>query len=174
MARPQQYDRSIVTDRAMHLFWHKGYYTTPVSEIIKITGLQAGSLYSAFGSKEGLLLATLKRYTDQMEQMITHLLSERESAKEGFESLFNELIHPVEDECQHDGCLLFNTLIEVAGHQPHLCPRVTEQLERIKSCVRHGLERARKEGDLESCDGYRRAGHFRDGRHLFNIRYGAA
>ncbi|WP_145912473.1 TetR/AcrR family transcriptional regulator [Endozoicomonas montiporae] len=66
MARPQQYDRSIVTDSAMHLFWHKGYYTTPVSEIIKITGLQAVSLYSAFGSKEGLLLAMLNHYTDQL------------------------------------------------------------------------------------------------------------
>ncbi|MET4693127.1 TetR/AcrR family transcriptional regulator [Endozoicomonas lisbonensis] len=150
MARPQQYDRNIVTDRAMHLFWHKGYYTTPVSEIIKTTGLQAGSLYSAFGSKEGLLLATLKHYTDQMEQMFTHLLNERESARDGFERLFDELIHLVTDESQNDGCLLFNTLIEVAGHQPHLCVQVTEQLKRLESCFRHGLERARAEGDLNS------------------------
>ena len=150
MARPQQYDRATVTDRAMHLFWHKGYYTTPVSEIIKITGLQAGSLYSAFGSKEGLLLATLKHYTDQMEVMVSGILMDSESAKDGFERLFDSMTDTMSSESHNDGCLLINTLIEVAGHQPHLCEQVEDQLERMKDCFRQGLKQARMEGDLSS------------------------
>ena len=150
MARPQQYDRNTVTDRAMHLFWHKGYYTTPVSEIIKTTGLQAGSLYSAFGSKEGLLLATLKHYTDQMVLTVTRLLTESESAKSGFEQLFDSMVNSMSNESHNDGCLLINTLVEVAGHQPHLCDRVTIQLERMQDCFRQGLTKARVEGDLTS------------------------
>ena len=148
MARPQQYDRYDVTNRAMHLFWHKGYYTTPVSEIIKTTGLRAGSLYAAYGSKEGLLLAALKQYTDQMELAFSKQLQGEGSAKEGFEQLFSGFVEAARNRQPGDGCLLINTMVEVAGHQPHLCDVVNSQLERLLDCLRQGLDKARREGDL--------------------------
>ena len=149
MARPQQYDRNDVTNRAMHLFWHKGYYTTPVSEIIKTTGLRAGSLYAAYGSKEGLLLATLRQYTDQMELVFSKQLLGSESARIGLENLLLSFVENARCRQPGDGCLLINTMIEVAGHQPHLCDFVNAQLERMLDCFRRGLEKAQEEGDID-------------------------
>src|SRR5260370_28545545 len=62
MAGIRQFDRDAVIDRAMILFWRKGYGATSIQDLEKATRLRRGSLYNAFGDKQGLFIAALKRY----------------------------------------------------------------------------------------------------------------
>ena len=74
MARPIEYDRDKVLDKAMQTFWEQGYCATSMSTLVETTDLKPGSLYAAFESKEGLFLATLDRYgARSAEKLRAHL-----------------------------------------------------------------------------------------------------
>jgi TetR/AcrR family transcriptional repressor of nem operon len=61
MGRTPSYDRDVVLDVCAELFRTTGYEGTSLDDIVRATGLHRGSIYSAFGSKRGLLLAVLLR-----------------------------------------------------------------------------------------------------------------
>ena len=50
----------------MHLFWRKEYANTPIEDIVDLTGFNRAAIYSRFGGKQGLFLAMLTRYRDQV------------------------------------------------------------------------------------------------------------
>jgi len=62
MGRPKSYERAEALDRAMRVFWAKGYEGTHLSALVEATGLNRFSLYNEFGGKEGLYHAALEHY----------------------------------------------------------------------------------------------------------------
>ena len=60
--RPRAFDRDAALDRAMHLFWRKGYESTSVSDLTEAMGIAPPSLYAAFGDKKRLFLEAVDRY----------------------------------------------------------------------------------------------------------------
>src|ERR1700749_3660752 len=60
--RPRAFDRDEALDRAMHLFWRRGYEATSVSDLTEAMGITPPSLYAAFGDKKRLFLETVDRY----------------------------------------------------------------------------------------------------------------
>ena len=62
MARPAIHDRDEALARALRLFWAQGFHATSLKDIEKALDMRPGSIYAAFGSKEGLYRAALARY----------------------------------------------------------------------------------------------------------------
>jgi TetR/AcrR family transcriptional repressor of nem operon len=60
--RPREFDPDDVLRIAFDQFWRKGVRGTSLSDIARDAGVQRGSLYNAFGSKEALFLAAYERY----------------------------------------------------------------------------------------------------------------
>jgi TetR/AcrR family transcriptional regulator, transcriptional repressor for nem operon len=54
MAGVRQFDRADVLDRAMVLFWKRGYEATSIRDLLTATGINRGSLYATFGDKKRL------------------------------------------------------------------------------------------------------------------------
>ena len=67
MARPPQFDRSEILEKATQLFWEHGYRGASVSDLVKATGLLPGSIYASFGNKEGVFIACLEYYSVKLE-----------------------------------------------------------------------------------------------------------
>lgn len=62
MARPAIHDREEALTRALRLFWAQGFHATSLKDIERALDMRPGSIYAAFGSKEGLYRAALDRY----------------------------------------------------------------------------------------------------------------
>jgi TetR/AcrR family transcriptional regulator, transcriptional repressor for nem operon len=60
--RPREFDNDDVLRIAFDQFWRKGVRGTSLSDIARDAGVQRGSLYNAFGSKEALFLHAYQRY----------------------------------------------------------------------------------------------------------------
>jgi len=60
--RPREFDHDEVLRIAFDQFWRKGVRGTSLSDIARDAGIQRGSLYNAFGSKEALFLSAYERY----------------------------------------------------------------------------------------------------------------
>jgi TetR/AcrR family transcriptional regulator, transcriptional repressor for nem operon len=63
--RPREFDHDDVLSVAFDQFWRKGVRGASLSEIARDAGVQRGSLYNAFGSKEALFLAAYERYASE-------------------------------------------------------------------------------------------------------------
>src|SRR5713101_4013897 len=62
--RPRAFDQQAALDRALMLFWRQGYEPTSLSDLSRAMGLNAPSIYAAFGNKERLFLRVLDRYLE--------------------------------------------------------------------------------------------------------------
>jgi TetR/AcrR family transcriptional regulator, copper-responsive repressor len=60
--RPSSFDKEAALDAAVPLFWRHGYEGTSVAALTAAMGIAPPTLYTAFGSKEGLYREVLERY----------------------------------------------------------------------------------------------------------------
>jgi TetR/AcrR family transcriptional repressor of nem operon len=60
--RPRSFDTEAAVERAMGVFWSRGYHATALPDLLRATKLSRGSLYAAFGDKHSLFLRALDRY----------------------------------------------------------------------------------------------------------------
>ncbi len=60
--RPREFDHDEVLRIAFDRFWRSGVRGTSLADIARDAGVQRGSLYNAFGSKEALFLVAYQRY----------------------------------------------------------------------------------------------------------------
>ena len=63
--RPREFDHDDVLRIAFDQFWRNGVRGTSLSDIARDAGVQRGSLYNAFGSKEALFLCAYQRYASE-------------------------------------------------------------------------------------------------------------
>src|SRR5439155_12264942 len=64
LGRPRAFDPDAALDRAMHVFWAKGYEGASLSALTRAMRINRPSLYAAFGNKEQLFRKVLDRYMD--------------------------------------------------------------------------------------------------------------
>ena len=62
MARPKEFQRDEVLEKAMAVFWSKGYECTSVQDLVDAMGINRGSLYDTFGDKQSLHVTVLERF----------------------------------------------------------------------------------------------------------------
>src|ERR1700751_1517247 len=77
--RPRSFDVEAAVDRAMGVFWSRGYNATALPDLLRATKLSRGSLYAAFGDKHSLFLRAVDRYiADALKRMDIQLAPRRE------------------------------------------------------------------------------------------------
>ena len=67
MARPRNFSREGVLERALPVFWKHGFADASLQELEKATGVNKSGLYSEFSGKEELFLESLRFYLDRMQ-----------------------------------------------------------------------------------------------------------
>lgn len=114
MARPREFDEDQVLDRALEVFWRRGYGATSVEDLTAATGLGRGSLYAAFGDKEALFITCLRRYTLQGQQAVLQAL-QHPDPRQAIAMAFAEMAARYSDPSRPPGCLQTNTVLENAS-----------------------------------------------------------
>lgn len=62
MGRPRKFDRAAALERALEVFWRKGFAPTSIAELCAAMGINPPSLYGAFGNKAQLFLEAVDHY----------------------------------------------------------------------------------------------------------------
>jgi TetR/AcrR family transcriptional repressor of nem operon len=148
MARPAEFDREEVLDRAMQAFWDGGYCATSMATLTETTDLKPGSLYAAFKSKEGLFLEALDLYSQRSVGEIGRMLSSADTPLEGIRAFFRQIAESAADAQTRHSCFLLNTMLEVARQNPKVRERARRHLDAVEALFRGALEDARARGEL--------------------------
>jgi TetR/AcrR family transcriptional regulator, transcriptional repressor for nem operon len=150
MARPREFDPDAVVDRAMQVFWTKGFEATSLDDLCASTGLNRSSLYAAFGDKRALFLETLERYGDRAVARITAALSRPVRIGEALAGFLAEIIEQIVAGPGRSGCLIGNCAAEVAPHDRAAAASVRRNLQRVEAAFRDGFARAKARGEFAS------------------------
>lgn len=149
MPRPREFDRTEVLDRALELFWHRGYEATSMQDLVDAMGIHRGSLYGTFGDKRALFLAALRRYDEVWISSFVAPLSEAGPVRPAIRRILEEAGCAATDGARR-GCLAINSAVELAPHDPELARRVGSMFSRVEEVLRRALERGRQAGELSA------------------------
>ena len=67
MGRPKKFDRESVLEKALPVFWRRGFADASLQELERATGVNKSGLYSEFKGKEDLFVQSLRYYVDNLE-----------------------------------------------------------------------------------------------------------
>lgn len=149
MVGVRQFDLEAVVDRAMVLFWRQGYGATSIPALEKATKLRRGSLYNAFGDKEGLFIAALKHYeaTIGAERIKSLADPNPYRAVDGF---LNVLVDQMSKPGRPRGCLHTNTSLEFPSAPDVVLRIIASRTKAIETALHAVFQRALAEHLLDS------------------------
>jgi TetR/AcrR family transcriptional repressor of nem operon len=159
LARPRNFDPSVVLDSAVTAFWQHGFDGTAMEELCDAMNLGPGSLYGAFGGKRELFLASLDRYMEQVSKDAIRRIAAPASGMEGIRAYFNNLVDMIADGRRLRGCLLTNSLIEMGDRDPAVSEKVMLNMARLETAFASALTRASAAGEIAPEPGAKAAGY---------------
>jgi AcrR family transcriptional regulator len=146
--RPRKFNADEVLERAMEVFWRRGFRGTSLNELARELGIEKPSLYAAFGNKEQLFLKALDRYASGFGRRAVLLLQETPSGKAAIEALLSAFAAQLADADSPAGCMIANCAVECRDLSASINRELVEWLEATEKAILDRLKRARKEGDL--------------------------
>jgi TetR/AcrR family transcriptional regulator, transcriptional repressor for nem operon len=145
MARPREFDEASALDAAMDCFWRDGYEATSVRDLAARMGITGASLYNAFGDKRSLFREVLQRYAERSTRERIARLESTLPPKQAIRAFLGEIVERSVDGDRR-GCLLVNTALEIAPHDPELGAEVAMHLGEIEAFSRRATAAAQEEG----------------------------
>ena len=140
--RTRQFDVDEALDRALEVFWARGYEGATLPELTMAMGINRPSLYAAFGNKEQLFRKALDRYQTGPMSFLTEALR-KPTARAVVEAIFSGFVRMQRDRDKARGCLIVSGAL---------------------ACRRGGGDRAPGVGPIEASDSNDVAGAVRAGR----------
>lgn len=148
MARPKEFNRDQVVDKAMGLFWEKGYDASSVEDLVQCTGIGRGSLYDTFGDKRALYLTALDRYMETSGGSLKKLQTQEGSFLDALRDFFQDRIEEAFTGPTRHGCFMVNAGIELAPRDPEVAQKVQTGLDQTEETFYHVLIKAQAAGEL--------------------------
>ena len=143
----KRFDEEEILDKAMELFWQRGYQAVSMSDLVEELGVNRSSLYATYGQKEDLFLKALLRYDRVHREEWFAGLSARFGPVESIRQAFVEVAEAPK-RSRRFGCLLVNTTLDLPSAHSKLAVVVQEAFEATERFFEHQLDLAQRDGDL--------------------------
>ncbi|MEU9647888.1 TetR/AcrR family transcriptional regulator [Streptomyces sp. NPDC048110] len=147
MARTREFDTEAAVSRAMELFWTRGYEATSVRDLTQHLGIGQGSLYAAFGDKDGLYRAALEHYRTTLAAAALRSLEEGADVRAAIRALLTERIR-IAVENDGRGCLAVNAVCERLPRDAATRRTVREMQEASREVLVEVLRSAVERGEI--------------------------
>ncbi|MFK0115953.1 TetR/AcrR family transcriptional regulator [Streptomyces sp. NPDC090994] len=146
MPRTREFDTEAAVSRAMELFWTRGYEATSVRDLTQHLGIGQGSLYAAFGDKDGLYRAALEHYRTTLAADALRSLEEAD-ARTAIRTLLTERIR-VAVRSDGRGCLAVNAVCERLPRDAATRRTVRDMQDASREALAEVLRAAMERGEI--------------------------
>ncbi|MBS1500814.1 MAG: TetR/AcrR family transcriptional regulator [Bacteroidetes bacterium] len=148
MARTKDFDEDEVLQKAMNLFWLKGYNATSMQDLVDGLGISRSSLYDTYGDKHTLFIRALKRYRESAQQKLSKIIDEAPTAREGIRRMLEYTIKELAGDKEQKGCFLVNAAVEVAPHDAEVNKMLCENDSRMEEFLFALIQKGQERGEI--------------------------
>jgi AcrR family transcriptional regulator len=145
--RVRQFDADEALDRALEVFWARGYEGATLDELTAAMGINRPSLYAAFGNKEQLFRKALDRYQTGPQSFLAEAL-QQPTARAAVEAVFEGFVEMQRDRVESRGCLIVAGALACGEEAEPVRRELARLRQAAVSALLERLERAVREGDL--------------------------
>jgi TetR/AcrR family transcriptional regulator, transcriptional repressor for nem operon len=148
VARTKEFDPDAVLQKAVELFWERGYEATSMADLVEHLGIARASIYATFGGKHELYLKAFERYLQTRDPNVVEMLSQPGPALPAVRALVTAYAdESIEDEHRR-GCMVVNSAVELFGRDSETARRVEASWDVLETALTSALTRARAQGEL--------------------------
>ncbi len=145
----KQFDPEIALEKAMRLFWAKGYAGTSLSELLATMQIGRKSLYDTFGSKRALYIKALERYSQTVVSEIQRGLNDPDRpALENVRAVLDNMVAR-SSKTRSSGCLLGVSMAQFSTDDAEMAGLLRKHMQRVERAYTKAFARAQAEGDLK-------------------------
>ena len=144
MARPRNFSREGVLEKALPVFWKHGFADASLQELEKATGVNKSGLYAEFAGKEDLFLQSLRFYLDRLQQR--GLLTVEPLGWDNIEQFLK--LGPSSTEGQK-GCFAISSMRELAILPPEAIEILRQSRVQLKQLIARNIEAEKPEANVD-------------------------
>ena len=149
MARPRAFDEEEVIDKAVHVFWRKGFADTSICDLEQALGMGRQSIYNSFGGKRELFLRAIKQHSQKGAEWATDLFKN----KRGFDALEAYLKNFVLSLTASDerlGCFVTRCLVDHGTVDTDVANQCQSNETVLKTVFKNALQQAAEDGEFDA------------------------
>ena len=150
MARTKEFMEDQALDKAIEIFWHKGYNGTSAQDLVNHLGLSRSSLYDTFGDKQKLFAQSLKRYQKKAQDQIVKLFDESDNIKETLQDIFKQAITESLEDRITKGCFMVNSAVELAMHDEEIGKIVKNNSQVMEEVFTNAVQKGQNAGHIST------------------------
>jgi len=148
MPAEKRFDVDRTLERAMRLFWARGYEATSMQTLLSEMGINRGSLYATYGGKRSLFVAALRRYDERRRKDHLENLERHHTPRNAIRALFEGWIEIALSDPDQNGCFLTNTGLELGAHDREVGAMVAASQEDTERFFRRLIEAGQSRGEI--------------------------
>ena len=147
MARQKEFKREEVLEKALEVFWCKGYNGTSFQTLTEGMSINRQSIYDTYGDKHTLFIEALNYYYKKNTASVSHF-AQHKPVKELVRSFLDKTIVDTTAEQKNKGCFLQNVTLEMVPHDKEVVAIVNQNLEDLTTIFQALITRGIKSGEI--------------------------
>lgn len=146
MGRNKDFDEEELLEKAVNVFWKKGYNATSAQDLVDALGINRSSLYNTYTDKKTLFTKSLKHYQQKQTNAMIAMLAKAENPKKALKQIFSGLIDESTEDSTLKGCFMVNTAVELAGVDEEVGDIVNKNNKSVEDALTRLIEKGQQEG----------------------------
>lgn len=148
MARTKDFDEKEVLNKAINLFWLKGYNGTSMQDLVEGLGISRSSLYDTYGDKHTLYVKALESYQCEASSRLCAIIHSSNSAKKTISALLEYITSELLNDQSRKGCFLVNAEVEVAPHDAEVNQMICQNDEQVEDVFYKVIKKGQESGEI--------------------------
>lgn len=147
--RPLAFNQDEVLDKAINVFWSRGYEGASMAELTEALGINKPSIYAAFGNKEALFRKALARYRAGPIAFVGEAMK-APTARQAVESLLAKAVDFFSDKTTPNGCMIVQSALTCGESARAIQQELIAYRGNFEAMLTQRFDLAKKQGDLQS------------------------
>jgi len=160
MARTKDFDEKEVLEKAIQIFWHKGYNGTSMQDLVDGLGISRSSLYDTYTDKHTLFVKALESYQNSGSSKVEKIVNTPRPAKETVKKLLEFVADELLGDKDQKGCFMVNAEVEVAPHDAEINNLVCKNDQQMEDAFYQVIKKGKESGEIKNSQDARALSRF--------------
>lgn len=146
MARNVEFDETAAIQKAMEVFWEKGFHGTSLRDLTEAMKINSSSLYNTIGDKQELFVKCVSHYTEIRRKDLQARENSEGSSLNRLKTYINDAVSVIIGG--ENGCMAIKTAFEAATDDQRVKDILKADSDFAYQFIRKNIAKAMEDGEI--------------------------